>query len=108
MSVSASAPVRIIDRPCGYGKTTLLLSSFKEDRKYLVVVPTLDEVQRVIQGAKVPFVEPETNSEHSTKRQSLEALLCQGANVVTTHALYVDVAILARRGLSRIISLMYL
>ena len=99
MKVSASAHVRVIDRPCGFGKTSQLLKSFKADRKYIVVVPTLDEVQRVIDGAIVPFVQPKNDTAHKTKRGHLEDLLHEGANIATTHALYMDVAVLARQGL---------
>lgn len=99
MKAAANAHVRVIDRPCGYGKTTQLLKSFKSDRRYLVVVPTLDEVQRVIDGASVLFVQPELDPSHETKRDSLETLLLKGCNVATTHALYTDVAMVARRGM---------
>lgn len=99
MKVSAGAAVRIIDRPCGSGKTSHILKSFKSDRKYVVVVPTLDEVQRVIDDASVQFVQPELSKDHSTKREHLETLLCQGHNIATTHSLYMDVAVLAKQGL---------
>jgi hypothetical protein len=76
-----------------------MLQSFKPHRQYLVVVPTLDEIRRVQEASSVPFVQPETSRVHKTKREHLEALLCEGANIATTHALYMDVAVLAREGL---------
>jgi hypothetical protein len=39
--VSTNAHLRLIDRPCGTGKTSQMLKSFQEDRCYLVILPTL-------------------------------------------------------------------
>ena len=89
--------VTIIDQPCGSGKTSRMLKSFKRDLKYLVVVPLLSEVQRIIKDASVEFKEP--SDEQSNKSESLEELLLLGVNVVTTHKLYTDVAHMARKGL---------
>ncbi|WP_306260424.1 hypothetical protein [Pararhizobium sp. IMCC21322] len=93
---STRKPIRIVDQPCGSGKTTKLLQSFNPKYKYLVVVPLLSEVKRVIKGACVPFVEPKDAS--GTKRESLETHLDEGLNIVTTHAMYQRVACLARSG----------
>jgi hypothetical protein len=76
-----------------------MLKSFVPGRRYLVVVPTLDEVERVINDASVLFVEPSDQGEHKTKSADLESLLRQGLNIVTTHKLYMDVAVFARQGL---------
>lgn len=84
MKAAANAHVRVVDRPCGHGKTTRLLKSFRPERRYLVVVPTLDEVRRVIDGASVPFLQPELDRHHRTKRDSLETLLHRGCNIATT------------------------
>src|SRR5690606_24493602 len=91
--------MRIIDRPCGSGKTTEMLNSFDLDRCYLVVVPLLSEVARVLDEACVSFAQPEGDKDYGTKRNSLEALLRQKKNVVTTHALFKDIAGFARAGL---------
>jgi hypothetical protein len=99
MLVSADAHVRIIDRPCGSGKTTQLLRSFQPDRRYLVVVPLLTEVVRVIHQACVPFQQPTADQSFGTKKDSLEMLLRRKLNVVTTHALYAEIASLAQCGL---------
>ena len=79
--------ITIVDRPCGTGKTTHILNSFKPDRKYLVIVPLLSEVERVIEDASVPFVQP-TIEECNSKTESLIELLIEGKNIVTTHQLY--------------------
>lgn len=92
--------VVLFDQPCGSGKTSLLLNCFEPDHKYLIVVPTLDEVDRVIADANVAFVAPsETDNKEGTKRESLRAMLESGVNIVCTHALYLDVALLASWGL---------
>lgn len=99
MPVSATdAHVRIIDRPCGSGKTTKMLRSFEPHRRYLVVVPLLTEVTRFLDEACVPFVTPEADNRYGTKRNCLEVLLRQKKNVVTTHALFQDISGLARTG----------
>ena len=36
--------IKIEDYPCGSGKTTRMIENFKEDRKYLVILPLLSEV----------------------------------------------------------------
>ena len=91
--------VRIIDRPCGTGKTTEILRSFKSDQRYLVVVPLLSEVRRVIDDAVVSFVEPRAGGETDTKAEHLDVLLKQGLNVVTTHKLFTEIATAATLGL---------
>ena len=40
--------IKINDYPCGSGKTTRMIENFKEDQKYLVILPMLTEVTRVI------------------------------------------------------------
>ena len=93
-----STEVRIIDLPCGSGKTTNLISSFQEHQNYLVVKPLLSEVERIIEGAKVPFQQPSSKNDR-TKSEHLRDLLIWKQNVVTTHALYSDLAAVAREGL---------
>ena len=38
-----SATITIKDYPCGSGKTTSMIQSFKENEKYLVILPELSE-----------------------------------------------------------------
>ncbi|RUX49480.1 hypothetical protein EOA33_12445 [Mesorhizobium sp. M4A.F.Ca.ET.050.02.1.1] len=92
-------PVYIIDRPCGFGKTSEMIKSFRTDRRYLVVTPLLGEVDRIIERSEVEFDQPDSTGEYKTKRESLRELLASGRNVATTHALYEDIAILAGQGL---------
>lgn len=92
----------IKDYPCGSGKTTSMISSFDPKEKYLVIVPYLSEVERIISESKVvKFCQPiaEFNDSHNTKYDSLELLLAFGNNIVTTHKLYNEISILAEQGL---------
>ena len=41
--------ITIRDYPCGSGKTTSMIEGFRSDRKYLVIVPLLPEVDRVVE-----------------------------------------------------------
>ncbi|RUX21431.1 hypothetical protein EOA27_06025 [Mesorhizobium sp. M2A.F.Ca.ET.037.01.1.1] len=90
-------PVLVIDRPCGFGKTTKMIQSFRSDRRYLVITPLLSEVERIIEKSEVPFDQPD--DEGRSKRDSLRELLSSGKNVATTHALYTDIVALANDGL---------
>ena len=52
--------VRFIDRPCGYGKTTDMLNGLDPGELYLIVVPTLTEVERVLKARPdMNFVAPD-------------------------------------------------
>lgn len=95
----AKPHLTIVDRPCGTGKTTHFIQSFDSDKRYLVVTPLLSEVQRIKDQAAIEFHEPEITDTVTNKTVSLEQLLAEGLNVVTTHALFVDIAFLARQGL---------
>ena len=79
--------VTFIDRPCGTGKTTQMINSFCPTEQYVVVVPTLSEVQRVLNTSKVPFIEPDEHL-HGTKMAHFKELLSDGENIVTTHKLF--------------------
>ena len=54
--------VTIRDYPCGSGKTTSMIEGFRSDRKYLVIVPLLAEVDRGVEWSKLtPFQQPHAN-----------------------------------------------
>ena len=88
--INRQTPIKIIDRHCGSGKTTAMIEGFSNDNNYLVVVPYVREIERVIrQSTKVTFVQPnEEDNDDRTKRESLRQLLSSGCNVVTSHALH--------------------
>ena len=93
--------IKIIDYPCGSGKTTRMIENFKENQKYLVILPMLTEVTRVIEGSKdIEFVQPDENdNEHGTKNSSLESHLLLGSNIATTHEMYERLVPMVKAGL---------
>lgn len=84
-------PAQVIDRPCGHGKTTELINNLTPHDTYLLIVPYLTEITRVIEGAAkngIEIVEPSIDSDGLTKRDHLLQLAAEGRNIVTTHAMY--------------------
>lgn len=95
-------PAQIIDRFCGAGKTSEMINNLSRTETYLIVVPYLSEVTRVIEGAKakgIEMYEPEEAPEvfrdnlgkERTRYSKLRGLLnlaSEKKNIVTTHALY--------------------
>ena len=96
-----TTPIKIIDKPCGSGKTTAMINNFNNQDKYLVIVPLLSEVDRIVEGSKeVEFVQPHANDNNAgTKYASLEEHLNQGRNIVSTHKMFESLAPLAKAGL---------
>ena len=96
-----TTPIKIIDKPCGSGKTTAIINNFNNQDKYLVIVPMLSEVDRIVEGSKeVEFVQPHANDNNEgTKYASLEEYLNQGRNIVSTHKMFESLAPLAKAGL---------
>ena len=96
-----SRPIKIIDKPCGSGKTTAMINNFNNNEKYLVIVPLLSEVDRIVESSKeVEFVQPEeTDTKEGTKCASLKEHILNGRNVVSTHQLYEYLVPLAKAGL---------
>lgn len=93
--------IMIKDYPCGSGKTSKMIEGLSYDKKYLIVVPLLSEVERVISLSHVSFHQPngDEDNQHRTKYEGLETLLLEGKNIVTTHQLYSAIVSLAREGL---------
>jgi hypothetical protein len=92
--------ITIKDYPCGSGKTTSMINSFKQEEKYLVILSYLSEVDRIIEDTTdVSFVEPiaEDNIQN-TKTESLKELLLTGQNIATTHSMYERLVPLAEEG----------
>jgi len=87
--------IRIIDEPCGSGKTTGLIKELKQIRDdpskkgpVIIVVPFLDEIERYQKELGKDWL-PEPVSENGGKKiDALIELLKKGSNVITTHALY--------------------
>ena len=91
----------IRDYPCGSGKTTSMIEGASSDRKYLVIVPLLTEVDRVVEWSKsTPFQQPHANDNNApTKTEHLENMVLQGQNIAATHSLFERLVPLARQGL---------
>lgn len=96
-----TTPIKIIDKPCGSGKTTAMINNFNNQDKYLFIVPLLSEVDRIVEGAKeVEFVQPHANDNKAgTKYASLEEQVILGHNIVSTHKMYESLVPLAKAGL---------
>lgn len=74
----------------GSGKTSYIIQMINErpDHKYIYITPYLDEVQRV-KDSCINFEEPESNQKTGElKLDSLNKLLAEGKNIVSTHALF--------------------
>jgi len=93
--------INIKDYPCGTGKTTSMIKEFQQNKKYLVILPLLSEVKRVIdQSQPILFEQPTTDENaHNTKAESIKELLLTGQNIATTHNMYERLVRLAREGL---------
>jgi len=93
--------IKIEDYLCGSGKTTRMIEGFRPENKYLVILPMLTEVTRVIEGSmEVNFVEPnENDNEEGNKTASLKAQLINGQNVATTNSLFDRLVPIAKAGL---------
>ena len=63
--------ISIIDEPCGTGKTSQMISSLSPAKNYLIVVPYLSEVQRIIRDAKqMNLFQPEAKFASDRSKQS--------------------------------------
>jgi hypothetical protein len=82
--------IKIVDRPCGYGKSTEILGSLNKKEKYLAVVPLLSEVSRFIEGARKSskFRITEPVGTDGNKSNHAEELIRDGESMVCTHALF--------------------
>ncbi|MFD0980681.1 hypothetical protein [Tropicimonas aquimaris] len=82
--------IRIIDMPCGWGKSSQILSRFEKGEKYLTVVPSLSEVGRYIDGAlkQSGFRLTQPVDTKGRKSDHAEKLIREGKSLVCTHALY--------------------
>jgi len=77
-----------------------MIEGFRSDRKYLVIVPLLTEVDRVVEWSKsTPFQQPHANENNTpTKTEHLENMVLQGQNIAATHSLFERLVPLARQG----------
>lgn len=85
--------LNIIDAPCGYGKTSLIIQNMnnqddRNDAPYMFVTPFLTEVERIkTDVTNREMMEPSTEN-HPSKLLHLKELIKDGRDIVTTHALF--------------------
>jgi hypothetical protein len=96
--------IHVLDSLMGMGKSTALINMIKEDamasvlyqeakvptRKWLVIVPTLAEVDRYVDALSAfgaPFEMP-NDTFHGRKMLHLLRMVEEGRNIVATHALF--------------------
>lgn len=98
------AHIRIIDMPCGYGKSSRIINSFDKREKYIAVVPYLSEVKRFIDDARKhsDFMLTEPNNVSSNKSDHCEKLIRAGKSIACTHALFYRLGTLATLGAGRV------
>jgi hypothetical protein len=87
--VKKQQPVTVVDSLMGTGKTSYYinyLNQYKGKDRFIVVVPFISEVERVIDETK-GFITP-SYDEFDTKTKSLKALILDNQNIVATHELF--------------------
>lgn len=88
--------IKIIDAPTGEGKTTSLITylqnnfnSFqtliKEQKRFIVLVPLLDECERLSKALKETGIETFTPKIKGRKNKDTLEALREGLNIITTH-----------------------
>ncbi|WP_109312651.1 hypothetical protein [Ruegeria sp. AU67] len=89
--------ITIVDKPCGYGKSTEINRSFKKQEKYIAVVPYLSEVERFIEDARKgsDFILTQPVNKGSNKSDHCEKLIRAGKSIACTHALFYRLGTLA-------------
>lgn len=84
--------VKVCDAICGAGKTLSCINMMNNDskNKYIFITPYLDEVERIKTSCACKgFVSPERGKENNySKLNGILALLRQGKNIASTHALF--------------------
>lgn len=99
--------ITIVDRPCGWGKTTEMIEQFERDLAYIVVVPLLSETERVEEEAArlgIEFHRPgfcEGEPARANKGDHLEELIIKGKNIVCTHELFYRLGSFAKQRVPR-------
>ena len=87
--------IRVIDQPCGYGKTSQLIAQLKKSRDLpqssdpvIIVVPELSEITRYQDQLGKDWLPEPIVGASANKTEALIALLMRRSNVITTHSLY--------------------
>lgn len=83
--------VRVIDAPCGAGKTTWAIREMNSntDHPYVYCTPLLDEIGRIREDcARRRFMEPEPYT--GSKLDGFNILLSRGENIAVTHTTFLN------------------
>jgi hypothetical protein len=87
-------PINVIDSCMGTGKTTYAINMMNNSpsyKRFIYVTPFIDEVKRVKASVtNRDFKSPDNNNKDRRKMTSLKKLVAEGADIVTTHALFGD------------------
>ncbi|MFY0632908.1 MAG: hypothetical protein JXQ91_03795 [Vannielia sp.] len=92
--------IRIVDRPCGYGKSTEIINSYRAPEKYITVVPFLSEIDRFMQAAldRRGFRMTQPEASEGRKTDHCEKIIRAGKSVICTSALFYRLGSLATKG----------
>jgi hypothetical protein len=87
--------IRVIDEPCGYGKTSRVIEELKiaRDTPYpndpvIIVVPVLSEIARFQDQLGKDWLQEPLEVDGANKTDALISLLMNKSNIITTHSLY--------------------
>lgn len=80
----------VVDEVMGGGKTTAMLNFINEhpDRKFIYITPYLSEYDRVKSHCPAANFATPIKEKGSTKLGDIKRLMCDGRNIVSTHALF--------------------
>ncbi len=82
--------IRVIDEPCGKGKTSFAIQMMNEhpERAYIYCTPFLDEITRIKEATNINFKEPQFNG--GRKIDNFNMLLMSGENIALTHSTFAN------------------
>jgi hypothetical protein len=88
--------IMVIDSPCGFGKTSYAIQAINEsseDEKIIYITPFLAEVKRIIDNCPCKhFIQPNSGEFKGSKSKHLLSLVQNGRNIVSTHALFMNIS----------------
>ncbi|MTH53532.1 hypothetical protein GKZ89_08885 [Bacillus mangrovi] len=87
---SKQTKINIIDSIMGSGKTSWAIQYMNEapiSKRFIYITPFMSEIARVIDSIEREFAQPEA-LKGETKLESLQKLIGEGKDIVSTHALF--------------------